>query len=134
VEGKEVKARELEPKIRAFFEYVSRVTEATVGELVHSGVLVERFVEAAGRVTGNEGSMSGGLVSEESMGTVLLCGVSVTMKVMRDISYRNGWWSKAFGIALSNVNKSECVFLHELQHVVVVPVEEFWGGYERMIE
>ncbi|KAA6310203.1 MAG: hypothetical protein EZS28_056352, partial [Streblomastix strix] len=131
----EAKSRELEPKIHAFFDYVCKVTDASVGEIIHSARLVERFVEAALKSESIDGQIepNTGLVSEESMGTVLLCGVSVTMKVMRDVSYRNGWWGRAFGIPTSNVNKSEIVFLRELQHIVVVSVEDFWDCYERII-
>ncbi|KAA6341813.1 MAG: hypothetical protein EZS28_052431, partial [Streblomastix strix] len=75
------KILEIEPKIRIFFEYACKVSDASVGEIIHSARLVERFVEAALKSESINGQIqpNTGLMSEDSMGTVLLCGVSVTM-------------------------------------------------------
>lgn len=54
------------------------------------------------------------IISDASLGTLLLLSVMLANKWLRDVPVRNSWWAKTFGVSLVIVNQSELILMSKL--------------------
>lgn len=114
--------RKFSKKIRHFFQIVRGVSSLVLSEMLHAVYLVDMLIVAES-IAKKDGMSP--IVSEDNLGMLLLCSVILSLKLNRDSSYSNGWWSKSIGIPASIINQSEIVFMQRINHNMFVPVNAF---------
>lgn len=129
------KGLEMYKRIRHFFQFAQERAYLTGGEIVYSVALIEKLVrielenkarwkqqEASRTVAGEPVPTS--IISDTSLGTLLLLSVMLANKWLRDVPVRNSWWAKAFGVPLPVVNQSELILMQRLNNSLWVEAEE----------
>lgn len=106
-----VVGKEFEEKIEHFFVFIRYYTHLTVAELLATDALIYRLVKAE---LENLRTNNRTIISEANLGTLLVCGTLLALKMNRDHPVRNSWWSKMFNISLDVLNESENVFLNKI--------------------
>ncbi|KAH7831991.1 uncharacterized protein MONOS_16927 [Monocercomonoides exilis] len=109
-------------KAKHLLLFVSRIAPITIGEIVHSLILLERFIQSDIDAVDNTFPS---IVTEENMGTILLCSLITSIKMNRDITFRNKWWANLFDIPLEIINQSEIIFLAKLRFDLMICPDEF---------
>ncbi|KAK2955341.1 hypothetical protein BLNAU_9734 [Blattamonas nauphoetae] len=103
--------------IFSFLVNCATIAQLTEAELLYTTCLVEMLITAQL----NSDSPSTDLIIRNNLGTLLLCSVIITTKMLRDSPYTNKEWARHFGVPLADLNKSERIFLSRHNFQVSVP-------------
>lgn len=114
--------KRLHMKIVHFFKVIQGMSFLITTELIHVFHLIDILIDSD-IIAIRDGWT--GVVSETNLGTLLLCGVILSLKYNRDIAFKNSWWSKAIGIPLAVINQSELVFLQRVNFSLSMSEERF---------
>ncbi|KAH7832129.1 uncharacterized protein MONOS_18533 [Monocercomonoides exilis] len=109
-------------QIKHFISYVGKYAKLTNAELSHFYILTTRMLAEESELI-RQGGKS--IVSEANLGTLLLCAITITTKMERDIPFTNSWWAKQLGVPLSILNQSEVIFLKKINFNCNVTQEEY---------
>lgn len=131
------KGLEMYKRIRHFFQFAQERAYLTGGEIVYSVALIEKLVrieletkarwkqdhdQTASKTAAGE-TVPTSIISDTSLGTLLLLSVMLANKWLRDVPVRNSWWAKAFGVPLPVVNQSELILMQRLHDSLWVEAE-----------
>lgn len=105
----------LYPKIVHFFKIASHCACLILSELIHAVHLIDRLIDSD---LENRKLGKSTLIRESNLGTLLLCGIIISIKYNRDIPFTNLWWASNIGVAVGVINKSELVFLDNIHYDV----------------
>lgn len=108
--------------ISHFYRFIIQYSEVTTTEVLQSFVLLTRLLLEENKHIRTGGK---GIVSDANLGTILLCSLMISIKILRDIPYKNSWWAKVLGISLQILNQSEYVFLDRIGYRCLLQHEEF---------
>lgn len=112
----------IKEKTRHMFHFVCHYAPVTIGEIIHSIYLFYQLVEIEEE---NKVESQISLVTEDNLGTLLMCAMLISVKMDRDVPFRNSWWAKLFRISLEVVNQSELVFLEKLEFRTMMEEPDF---------
>ncbi|KAA6388691.1 MAG: hypothetical protein EZS28_015782 [Streblomastix strix] len=118
-------------QIAEFFRFARDKALVKTAEIVHSVWLLGRVVNAEIAHRGEERS---GVVSEASVGTLLLVAMSLAVKMNRDAGIGNGWWAKAVGMSGVVMANSERIFLKRVEYRLTMPREDYALLYEQLVQ
>ncbi|KAH7823749.1 uncharacterized protein MONOS_17581 [Monocercomonoides exilis] len=121
VEAQTSSILDLHRRIYQFFEVIRSVVSLTGSEMVHAVYLLDLLIQAEKTFFDS----SSRLISEASLGTILLITVVLVLKLEIDTHPQNGWWAKLIGIPVSVVNQSEIAFLHRVNFNLTIHLAEF---------
>ncbi|KAA6360495.1 MAG: hypothetical protein EZS28_043978 [Streblomastix strix] len=118
-----------ESKIHGFLVFTRSYTMFSGTELVYCVWLIMRLshVDKDRVKLGHKQQ-----ITEENIGTILVCAVELALKMLRDRVCRNSWWSNAFGMDMNTLNASEIVFLKRLDYRLNLDAESFWAIYNAL--
>ena len=127
-------------RIHHLFHFAQERAYMTAGEIVYAVAVLQKLVriESEEQTAWNKNPSSyapsshrtsstnppQSLISDSSLGTLLLLSVMLANKWLRDVPVRNSWWAKTFGVPLSVLNQSELVFMRKLRNSLCVEYEE----------
>ncbi|KAA6356426.1 MAG: hypothetical protein EZS28_048047, partial [Streblomastix strix] len=114
-------------KIQGFLVFTRSYTMFTGTELVYCVWLVLRLTHADRKRIQMGHKQQ---ITEENIGTILVCAVELSLKMLRDRVCRNSWWSNAFGMDMKTLNASEIVFLKRLDFSLNLDEVSFWTIYD----
>ncbi|KAH7822090.1 uncharacterized protein MONOS_17698 [Monocercomonoides exilis] len=114
--------KSIRDKTRHLFHFVCHYAPISIGEIIHSIYLFYQLIEIEEE---NICHSPVTLVTEDNLGTLLMCGMLLSVKMDRDVPFRNSWWAKLFRIPLSVVNQSELVFLERLSFRMMMEESDF---------
>ncbi|KAH7831084.1 uncharacterized protein MONOS_18548 [Monocercomonoides exilis] len=124
-------SKDLFSKILHFFNYTRSINATTSSELIIAMALLHRIVRVEKkRVV--EGHTS--IISHKTLGTILLCSIILSQKLLRDKPFKNSWWSRHCKVPISIINDSEEMFLKLLDYRLHVSDEDFALIYGSFIE
>lgn len=109
-------------KILHFYMFMCKQTSFTLAELIFSIIYLGRITAKELQKNPNDPNK---LVTEANIGTLFLCSLLISVKMNRDVVFRNSWWTKVLGIPLEVVNQSEIVFLIILDYNLLIEEAEF---------
>ncbi|KAK2957507.1 hypothetical protein BLNAU_7406 [Blattamonas nauphoetae] len=110
----------LKKAINAFFINCSTTGQLTEVELLYSACIIQRVIR--NQLKGQ--TPSSRIITQNNLGTLLLCSIIVTLKLLRDNPYTNSCWAKYLRIPLSDLNHSEVIMLAHLNFNLNVQFEE----------
>jgi flagellar biosynthesis protein FlhB len=113
--------------IRSFFDTLKKSVKITLAEVVHIFFLVERFIMKTEKEGGKGTPVH---IDESNIGSLLLCGVLVGLKMDRDVPLKNEWFEKKFGITREILSESELSFLRKINFECVFPEDHYLKFYE----
>lgn len=118
-------------KVIKFFHFIRDRVSLTTAELAHTLNLVCSFIqgEADSR---NERIKS--VINENTLGTLFLCGVILSLKMNRDHPYKNSFWAKLLNIPLSILNASELAFLEKIQFSLFLDEADYFELYSSIVD
>ncbi|KAA6354756.1 MAG: hypothetical protein EZS28_049717 [Streblomastix strix] len=119
-------------KVYKFLAFVRGYTHISASELTHTIYLIWWMIEHDMKIEADK--PGGGIVAVSNMGTILLCAVVISMKMLRDAPYRNTWWAKAFGLGIDVLNDSEQVFLERISYEPFLCEELYWKIFDTLYE
>ncbi|KAK2961120.1 hypothetical protein BLNAU_3888 [Blattamonas nauphoetae] len=109
----------LSRSIESFLITTCSVAEITESELLYAVVLIEDLV----RQQINPSTSKPPLIFRENLGTLILVSIILSLKFLRDRTYKNSCWAKLHSMDLKDLNKSERIFCQYLNHHILVGEE-----------
>ncbi|KAA6354944.1 MAG: hypothetical protein EZS28_049529 [Streblomastix strix] len=111
-------------KIKSFFSYICEFAWLTGSELIYTIYLVKKLVNS--EKENNRKDKDCIMISENNVGTTLVCAVILAMKILRDAtSQKNSWWAKSFEMNLELLNQSELAFFAQLDFNAAMDEQQF---------
>ncbi|KAH7824238.1 uncharacterized protein MONOS_161 [Monocercomonoides exilis] len=117
-------------KTKHMFHFVGHYAPITIGEIIHSIFLFYQLILIE---EDNKSNLSSTIVTEDNLGTLLMCGMMISVKMDRDVPFRNSWWAKLFRIGLEVVNQSELVFLEKIHFQTLMEERDFQDMFTVLI-
>ncbi|KAH7825859.1 uncharacterized protein MONOS_10368 [Monocercomonoides exilis] len=118
-------------KVKNFIFSIRNVVGLLYSETIHLAALVQDLLRTE-QISRKDGWT--GVVSNESLGTLLLCAMIVTFKVDRDHVVKNSWWAKAMGIPTEVVTQSERIFLNRIDYRVHLTSQHFLEVWDDILK
>ncbi|KAA6353672.1 MAG: hypothetical protein EZS28_050801 [Streblomastix strix] len=118
-------------KIMSFFSYIRQYGKLSGSELIYTTFLVQKFVES--EIEQFNTSKRSIIISDGTVGTILVCAMVLAMKILRDVvEYNNKCWSQAFGMSIELLNQSEITFYVQLGFDVALPESQFIRLFQKI--
>jgi hypothetical protein len=95
-----------------FFRFVHHHGKLTFGEVIYIFYLFDRFLENDCKL-GHCGKPP--TISQENLGTLLICCLMIALKMTRDSPLKNVWYSNKFEIPLPVLVEGELIVLERLE-------------------
>ena len=120
----------LHHKIIKFFKFVRGLVDLTTAELAHALNLICSFIQGEADST-DENHQS--VINENTLGTLFLCGIIISLKMNRDHPYKNSFWAKKLNISLAVLNASELTFLEKIQFSLFLDETDYFELYSSIV-
>ena len=118
-------------KIVKFFKFVRGLVGLTTAELAHALNLICSFIQGeADSIKENHKSV----INENTLGTLFLCGIIISLKMNRDHPYKNSYWAKKLNISLAVLNASELTFLETVQFSLFLDEVDYFQLYSSIVD
>ena len=112
-------------RVSKFFSYVCTRTPVTRGQLLHAFILLQRVDQAERKLLACKPPQSfQPLISEHTVGTLLLCSILISHKLNEDCPCASKYWSKLLTVTTQVLNTSEIVFLRRIKFATFVEPSE----------
>ena len=114
----------IKTKILNFFRATCHSACLILSEFIFAVSLIDKLISqdlsnrAAGKPT---------IIRESNVGTLLLCGIIISLKFNRDIPFTTSWWSAHIGVPVSIINQSELTFLISIHFDIVLDKITYWN-------
>ena len=99
-------------KIIKFFKFVRDLVHITTAELAHSLNLICSFIQNDSE---NSSPARPSVINHNTLGTLFLCGIIISLKMNRDHPLKNSFWARTLNIPLPVLNASEIAFLEKIK-------------------
>ncbi|KAH7826499.1 uncharacterized protein MONOS_2195 [Monocercomonoides exilis] len=109
-------------KISHFIQFFRGTAQLITTEALHVVFLIDQLIQFEQPLPKDDERR---IVSECNLGTLLLCGLMLALKLNRDATFKNSWWAQSIGIPVDVVNQSETVMLERLNFSVSMSHEEW---------
>jgi hypothetical protein len=117
------KGKQVLTVVRAFFDTLKRNAKTTFTEMIHIFFLLSKYMAKEEKDCKDGKSRT---ISESNLGSLLLCGVIIGLKMDRDIPFKNDWFVKEFKVKINDLNESELSFLKKIEFKCVFPQESYF--------
>ncbi|KAK2954103.1 hypothetical protein BLNAU_10920 [Blattamonas nauphoetae] len=112
---------ELRNILRAFFSQLYKPLSLTVSETIFSASLLLQYLSTLPP----PGPKASSLLDGGNYGTVFLCSLILSLKMLRDRPIKNTWWANLFNFPVVTLNHSERLFLIQVDNYLHTSSELF---------
>ena len=88
------------------------------GQILHAALILKRLISYESKALAQNSSGFEPIVTEENLGTLLLCALAIAGKINEDHPFNNRYWANLLQIDVKIVNSSEALFLQRVHYEV----------------
>lgn len=122
---------QLQQRIVNFFLFARQYTRMTTGEMLYTIYLIDRLIQSELQPYSTAHDQT--LITEATLGTLLLVCALLAEKQSRDRPFSNGWWGKIFGLPVQLLNESEIVILKRLGFRMEMKPEQYEALFKNLL-
>lgn len=118
-------------KIIKFFSFVRHLVNITTAELAHTLNLICSFIQNESE---SRSPKKASIINQNTLGTLFLCGMMISLKMNRDHCLKNSYWAKTLNIQLDVLNASEIAFLEKIQFSLFLDESDYCELFDSIVD